>query len=235
MAAHSMVRAMFADYAGPLYEVFRTRDNATMNVTVHAIGGVADVEPQDNFCPPPPPPPSPPPPCTVKRTLCAASTAEPTGVSPPTLCYYCPGGSPQEERRQCAECLPVAACVVTRIYDQSPHGNHLHIIGRPDGSSPQAQGGRLYPPYGHLGLPMTGVNASRDPLTIGGRKVYSAYFEGGTGYRNAATGGVPVGDEPETIYMVASGEHFNNRCCFDCRLSQPPCPLVLRLDSRAVA
>ena len=24
-----------------------------------------------------------------------------------------------------------------------------------------------------------------------------------------------MGDEPETIYMVTSGTHYNNECCFD--------------------
>lgn len=33
--------------------------------------------------------------------------------------------------------------------------------------------------------------------------------------RNDATVGVATGDQPETIYMVTSGTHYNNKCCFD--------------------
>jgi hypothetical protein len=35
------------------------------------------------------------------------------------------------------------------------------------------------------------------------------------GFRNNATKGVPTGDEPETLYMVTSGTHYNGGCCFD--------------------
>jgi hypothetical protein len=59
------------------------------------------------------------------------------------------------------------------------------------------------------------VNATKDPLMVGGHKVYSAYFEGGMGYRIDNSSNIAVGDEPETIYMVTSGTHFNDRCCFD--------------------
>jgi hypothetical protein len=50
---------------------------------------------------------------------------------------------------------------------------------------------------------------------VGGHKVYSAYFEGGMGYRIDNTSGIAVHDEAETMYMVTSGKHYNNRCCFD--------------------
>ena len=63
------------------------------------------------------------------------------------------------------------------------------------------------------------VNATKDPLTLGGKKVYSAYFEKttaypnstcpsppcehpkevGVGYRINNSTGVPKGDEPETL------------------------------------
>ena len=43
------------------------------------------------------------------------------------------------------------------------------------------------------------VNASRDKLVVGGHLVYSAYFEGGMGYRIDKTRGVATGDEAETL------------------------------------
>lgn len=85
------------------------------------------------------------------------------------------------------------------IYDQSPQGNHLTIA----------------PPGGHVHQGDKPVNASRHPITLGGQPVYGAYFEGGMGYRNDNTTGVATGNEPETIYMVTSGTHYNGGCCFD--------------------
>ena len=46
-------------------------------------------------------------------------------------------------------------------------------------------------------------------------QVWAAVFEGGMGYRNDTTSGIATGDEPESIYMVASGTHYNDGCCFD--------------------
>eukprot|EP00041_Stephanoeca_diplocostata_P014509 m.266710 g.266710 ORF g.266710 m.266710 type:complete len:341 (-) comp19721_c0_seq1:247-1269(-) len=99
---------------------------------------------------------------------------------------------------QDAFCASVT-CRITKIYDQSPQGNDLSTA----------------PPGGAARHPDLGVNASRDPLTVGGHDVYSAYFEGGMGYRIQKTSGVAVGDEPESMYMVTAGKHYNNRCCFD--------------------
>jgi hypothetical protein len=86
------------------------------------------------------------------------------------------------------------------IYDQTKHQNHLSVAPRKDGAH-------------HIkDLP---CNATRDKLTIGGHQVYSAYFEGGMGYRNDNTSGIAVQDQAETMYMVTSGVHYNGRCCFD--------------------
>lgn len=96
-----------------------------------------------------------------------------------------------------------AACIVHRIYDQSPRGNHLHVsTGR---HGPGARG------------PDRPVNATRGPLTLGGGQhaVYGAVFEGGMGYRLDETSGVATGDEPETLYYVVAGRYYNNKCCFD--------------------
>ena len=100
--------------------------------------------------------------------------------------------------------------MITRIFDQTTNGNHLHVIGEPSGLEPVGTGGRL-----HAGTPITGTNASADPLFVDGHAVYSAYFEGGMGFRNQDTTGVPTGDEPETLYMVTSGQHYGGACCFD--------------------
>jgi hypothetical protein len=90
-------------------------------------------------------------------------------------------------------------CVIWRIYDQTTHTNHLDI-------APAGQ---------HVHHADNGVNATKDQLLAGGHKVYSAYFEGDMGYRIDNTSGIAVHDEPETMYMVTSGTHYNDKCCFD--------------------
>lgn len=144
VAAHSVVRALYAGYTGPLYEVTRySGDNATKDIGV-ADGGFADAAAQDAFC-------------------------------------------------------NKALCRITRIYDQSPKQNHLGIA----------------PPGGAARHADLGVNATQQPLKVGGHPVYAAVFDGGNGYRNETTTGVATGDEPESMYAVVAGKHFNNKCCFD--------------------
>jgi hypothetical protein len=50
VAAHSTTRALFGAYNGPLYQVRRSSDNATRDVTPLAAGGVANAAVQDSFC-----------------------------------------------------------------------------------------------------------------------------------------------------------------------------------------
>ena len=160
VAAHSMVRALYADYSGPLYELRRVSDNTTKQIRVTAGTGFADSGAQTAFCP------------------------------PSTKCY------------------------IQKIFDQSGRNNHL--IKVPLNHKPMA-------------WPTKPPNAMREQITVGGNPVYSAYFEGGQnsgggqnatnygtmGFRSNNKNGTAVGDDPETIYAVVSGRHFNARCCFD--------------------
>ncbi len=98
------------------------------------------------------------------------------------------------------------ACTISIIYDQSPNGNHL----------------TKSPPGGWLNNGGLEADAFAAPITIGGHSVYGVYTTmnwdddiGAVGYRNNETEGVPVGDEPEVMYMVVSGKHYNEWCCFD--------------------
>eukprot|EP01047_Picozoa_sp_COSAG01_P074830 COSAG01_NODE_12628_length_1709_cov_1.169565_2_plen_177_part_00 len=98
-------------------------------------------------------------------------------------------------------------CVVTQLYDQSPNQNHLPIFNYP----------KRHPTDEH-NRTNRGVNASADPHTLNGHKVYSAYMPtGGYGYRTppGAAKGVATGSEPESMYAIFSGKNFNNRCCYD--------------------
>lgn len=90
-------------------------------------------------------------------------------------------------------------CIIQRVYDQSPEANHLDIA----------------PPGGADEHPDQGADASEAYASLGGQDVYGIYFDKGMGYRNDNTTGIAVGDEPETMYMVVDGLHYNDHCCFD--------------------
>jgi hypothetical protein len=90
------------------------------------------------------------------------------------------------------------SCVITIIYDQTSRHNDLFIE-----------------PAGTAGPADAGVPADALPVTAGGHTVYGASFSGRMGYRHTAASGVAVNGQPEGMYMVTSGTHVNNRCCFD--------------------
>ena len=90
-------------------------------------------------------------------------------------------------------------CSVSIIYDQSPQGNHLTVA----------------PAGGYIKTPDREVTADRYKLTVGDHTVYGAYFDTGMGYRNNGAQGTATGDQPQSMYMVASGIHYNDQCCFD--------------------
>ncbi|MFC8906632.1 arabinofuranosidase catalytic domain-containing protein [Micromonospora sp. NPDC057140] len=94
-------------------------------------------------------------------------------------------------------------CVITIIYDQSGRNNRLT----------QALGGAV-PGPGPGGSDNL-ADAKAAPITIGGQKAYGVYIAPGTGYRNNNTNGVATGDQPEGMYAVLDGTHYNGGCCFD--------------------
>jgi hypothetical protein len=143
VAAHSTVRALYAAYSGPLYQVKRVSDGKTLKIRTLRPGGYANAAAQNAFC---------------ARTR----------------------------------------CIITEIYDQSPEHNNLTIEG------PGERGGRD-----------TGANAAALPVTVGGHHVYGLYITAGVGYRDNSTRGVATGRSPQAEYMVTSGTHVNNKCCFD--------------------
>ncbi|WP_328320133.1 alpha-L-arabinofuranosidase B [Kribbella sp. NBC_00382] len=94
-------------------------------------------------------------------------------------------------------------CLITVIYDQSGRNNRL-TQAPPGGFSGPAAGG-----YDNL------ANATAAPITVGGHKAYGVYVAPGTGYRNNNTNGIATGDQPEGMYAVFDGTHYNGGCCFD--------------------
>jgi len=91
-------------------------------------------------------------------------------------------------------------CLLTVIYDQSGHRNHLRV-GTPGGANRKGN---------------TAADAAAELITIQGNKAYSVYIKPGEGYfHDGSKSGISTGREPEGIYMVTSGTHVNNGCCFD--------------------
>ncbi len=97
-------------------------------------------------------------------------------------------------------------CTISVLYDQSANANHL----------------TKSPPGGWLTNGGLEANATAAKITANGHTAYGVYttsnFDntvGAVGYRNNSTKGVATGDEPEAMYMVVSGKHYNQWCCFD--------------------
>lgn len=94
-------------------------------------------------------------------------------------------------------------CWITVVYDQSGKGNHLVQV--PPGTFKGPDKG------GFNTLPI----ADMAPVTLSGHKVYGVYIMPGMGLRNNNAKDLPINDEPEGIYYVVNGKHFDSGCCFD--------------------
>jgi hypothetical protein len=90
------------------------------------------------------------------------------------------------------------SCIITKIYDQSEQWNDLEIEGS-----------------GGVAGADHGADAAALPITVGGHKAYGVYVHGQTGYRDNDATGTAISGMPEDMYMVASGTHVNDGCCFD--------------------
>lgn len=147
VTAHSTTRVLDSRYRGPLYQVRRDSDGATLDIRA-TRDGYADAAAQDAFC---------------------AGTV----------------------------------CRITVIYDQSGMGNDL--LPAPPGTF---QG----PDKGGFNNPAL---ADMAPALLDGHKVYGVYIMPGMGYRCNNARGLAIDDEPEGMYYVIDGTHYDSGCCFD--------------------
>jgi len=147
VTAHSTTRLLDSRYRGPLYQVQRDSDGATLDIFA-TRDGYADAAAQDAFC---------------------AGTV----------------------------------CRITVIYDQSGMGNDL---------LPAPPGTFKGPDKGGFNNPSL---ADMAPVLLDGHKVYGVYVMPGMGYRCNDARGLAVDDEPEGMYYVIDGTHYDSGCCFD--------------------
>jgi hypothetical protein len=94
-------------------------------------------------------------------------------------------------------------CWITVIYDQSGRGNHLR----------QAPPGTFKGP--EKGAFNTLPIADMAPVLINGHKAYGVFVMPGMGFRNNDARDIAVNDDPEGIYYVIDGTHYDSGCCFD--------------------
>ena len=92
---------------------------------------------------------------------------------------------------------------ISIIYDQTGHGNDL--TQAPPGTFKGPAKGEFNT------LPI----ADMAPVVLNGNKVYGAYFMPGMGLRNNNASYLAINDEPEGMYYVVDGTHFDSGCCFD--------------------
>ena len=124
------------------------------------------------------------------------------GVVQPSVFPVPDAGGYADAAAQDAFCASTT-CLITKVYDQSRHGNDLTQAPRGAFSGP-AMGG-------FNNLPV----ADMAPVTIGGHRAYGVFIEPGIGLRDNNTTAIAAGDQPEGMYWVLDGQHFNDGCCFD--------------------
>jgi hypothetical protein len=96
-------------------------------------------------------------------------------------------------------------CTVSLVYDQSGGGNHLSL-------APQSPTEIEFENYETV----IRKDDGSDELVVGGQRVYSLSMEANEGYRLPRVGdGVPLGSEPQGIYLLADGTHHGAACCWD--------------------
>lgn len=125
------------------------------------------------------------------------------GVVQPTELPFSDAGGYAGSAAQDAFCAN-AICVINLIYDQSGKGNHLY----------QAPPGPRFPGPAK-GAFDTQPIADMAPVTVSGHKAYGVYIMPGMGFRNNNATGLAVGDEPQGIYSVVDGTHYDSGCCFN--------------------
>lgn len=111
-------------------------------------------------------------------------------------------GSYADSAAQDAFCAGTT-CEISTIYDQSPQHNDLTRAPAGGFSGPGPDGSDAL------------ADATAAPVMLNGHRVYGVDITPGTGYRDNQTTGIATGDDPEGMYAVLDGTHYNGGCCMD--------------------
>ncbi len=96
-------------------------------------------------------------------------------------------------------------CVIDLIYDQSGKGNHLRQAPPGPSFPGPAKGGIRHP--ADRGHGAQSRSAATRPMASSSCR--------GMGFRNNDATDIAIDDEPEGIYYVVDGTHYDSGCCFD--------------------
>ena len=233
-AAHSTVRALYAAYTGPLYQVQRASDKSTKDIPVGA-GGFADTSVQDSFC---------------SGTTCtipiiydqspngnhlrvtwfaywlqsggnpASATAAKITVGGHAV-YGIKSGTNVAYRTGVAlsgtAAINKGSATVTFTSPQTlPASTPLLFAANskdcPANSWPNNCNFRVY-------LTAAAVSAATTATLTA---AYSGTSSSATTVWNAATKGIATGDQAEAMYSVLDGKTYGQWCCFDYGNSELP-------------
>ncbi|MEO7035322.1 MAG: arabinofuranosidase catalytic domain-containing protein [Polyangiaceae bacterium] len=112
-------------------------------------------------------------------------------------------------------------CTIMKVYDQTGHGNVVQaeipglVLGK-GMDAHEGHAGKAATPTMPATPGMTAASATKESLMVSGHKVYALYTNPAQAYwADASATGMPLGASPQSVYIVTSGTHFNNGCCYD--------------------
>jgi len=228
-AAHSVVRALYSAYTGPLYQVQRSSDNTTKDILVGS-GGFSDMATQDSFCSGAT--------CTIpiiydqspngnhlRVTWWAywlRNGAKPANVASQKIKV---GGHTVSGVMQTAFSLDVGyrtgvklagkasvtkgSTTVTFTSPQTlPSNTPLFFAANTADCPPDSW------PDNCKFKPFWTAAAITNATTATLKNAYDGTASSSTDVWNHATNGMPVGDESEAEYMVVDAKRYSQYCCF---------------------
>ena len=226
-AAHSTVRALYAAYTGPLYQVQRASDKATMDIPVGS-GGFADSSVQDSFCSGTT--------CTIPMIYDQSPNGNHLRVT--WFAYWLQnGGNPAD----------AGAAKITvgghSVYGIKSGTNVAYRSGAPlKGTAAINKGSTTVTFSGPQTLPantaLAFVSNAKDcpsnswpnncnfdvyyttaaistSMTVTLTSAYAGTSNAATAVWNASTKGLATGDQAEAEYSVFDGKLYSQWCCFD--------------------
>jgi len=228
-AAHSVVRALYSAYTGPLYQVQRSSDNTTKDIMVGS-GGFSDMATQDSFCSGAT--------CVIPIIYDQSPNANHLRVT--WWAYWLHNGAKPANVN--SEKIKVGGHTVSGIFQTAfsldvGYRTGVKLPGKASvtkGSttvtftSPQTIAANSplffaantadcpdnsFPNNCHFKPFWTAADVN-NATTVTLKNAYDGTASSSTDAWNHATRGMPTGDESEAEYMVINAKRFSQYCCF---------------------